>query len=285
MIEVILATSSPQLLRAGRELALHLMSGIIPGRRIFSAGGAVKASFDYEFSCWVDGVTKQTLDELITCLQESSLVSFRLVLGFAKAWQHAKLSSSVPFLPASSLLTYALQHHQASAAFAVLTCQVAAKCLLYQTNPLPLAVLIHDSHRRSLQDVEYSEVTVHLEQLAQYCSSLIHFQEIPANGKHDSLCSLFARLFSSESFSALFNGISSCSVDAGHPQGIRYANCDALILVRNLLHLIAISGPSRISATYVKALLKLTPLALSVRLRKSFVRIMELVLFTDTLWS
>ena len=63
MIEILLSVRSPQIMQLARTLMLQLLSGIV----------SVKdKQADYEFGCWLNGITTETLAEFVSCLQEAS---------------------------------------------------------------------------------------------------------------------------------------------------------------------------------------------------------------------
>ena len=244
MSEILLSVRSPQIMQLARTLTLQLLSGII----------SVKdKQADYEFGCWLDGVTTETLAEFVSCLQEAS--HLRLFnSGFARAWQRAQLTSSVPFLPASPLLVFALRKQPSTGPFGLLTCQVAARCLLYQENPLPLAVLIHDAN----QTADPQDRSEHLERLAEYCNSLIKFEEFSGDQMNNLFTCAWRSLFSEEWGSIFAANAMTAIAD-------QQTACDTL--VRNLTHLITVTSGTQVGRQYVELLQKIAPLAFAVSLK------------------
>jgi hypothetical protein len=248
-----------------RAITLKLLSRIHPSRTGNSVDNS--SALEYEFSCWVDGVTTETLDEFCSILQDSSGLSFQSVIVFAKAWQEANMKNSVPPLPVSPILVQALQNlPRASKNFARLTCQVAVKCLLYQTNPLPLAVLIQDACQRVL-NVESSAIErSSVQQLAQYSRTLVHYDESSeSEEKAELLVSVLNSSLSGGSYRELLafrTGTRSGERRQATPSKTSFS--DAVVLVRQLAHLVTVSRENELSSKYVNMLRKLVPVALVV---------------------
>lgn len=270
VIHILLTTESAQIFSIVREVLQKLISKVIPFKTDINLNS--EFSVDYELSCWLDGVTIQTLDEFIVCLQESSQNSFGTIIMNARAWQQSGFKGSIPVLPVSPCLVSALQNlHRASKAFALLTCQVACKGLLYLTNPLPLAALINESYQQMLTG-DASEAGAYLQPLAEYSATLLHFGESTGTQKHKLLFSALGRLFSRGSFPNLGgpSGFHTCEVRNSNVAFSLKQQSDELALIRNLNHLITISGTTSDSTTYRNLVRRLAPVSLAVRTHNLF---------------
>lgn len=134
-------------------LALVLLGRLQLHYRCYSP--QLMSSVDYELSCWVDGSNELVDDELTTILGQSSRSSLNTLIEFTSIWTSTKLEGPVPLVQTSRLLFDALLTlEKASLPLTLLTCQVALKCLMYQSDSLSLAVLVRDACSKALDSLQ-----------------------------------------------------------------------------------------------------------------------------------
>jgi len=248
--------------------------------RTFAAGMAddeCAQSFRYEFSCWFDGMTAATMDEFCNIVQDASQASLNSLVVMAKKWEQAGMQGPVPFLPVSSILVQALRRVSCfSKSFAILTCQVGARCLLYHHDPIPLALLIAyslDDERDARDKLRRGDAIERAGQamtdLTAYARCLVQRDPPKEKERMHLFGSMLQSLYSSESYpSVVVNSetvqspMARCRVHGVQGAMIRE---DVLSLFRLLYHLIILHHESEARARCIQSLRRLLPVVLEVR--------------------
>lgn len=268
MLEVALTTSSPLVLKLAREIALSMFSQVIMTQ---TDDAESKLCLRYEASCWIDGVTIQTLSELCKFLQEGSQSSFRSLVAFAEAWKASSLPGRMPALPVSAILIHVMQRlSRVSKGFLLLTCQVAAKNLLYQMNPLPLASIVLHGQRQLSEsnDEDTSHALSCFDSVSCYCGSLIDFDKDTPTERNDKVRPMLSACFSPGTYPRVL-------VEAGH--GFRVPNGpqggvsgwdvdDTETLARQLYHLLLVSDDGVARKAHLKLLNEILAAVIMVRI-------------------
>lgn len=222
-----------------------------------------KRCLEYELSCWVDGMTRDTLSEFCISLRESAELSFRSEILLAKAWEKLSLPSPVPALSVSPLLIHVLERlPRASPMFRLLACQVATKCLFHHLNPLPLAVVvIHAGHI----DEPQLQCSVH-SRLLQYAQSLVEFDRFSDTVRLGFIRSLLSSSLSTESCQGLFIGLPNSRKASSTCDAVGLlAYEDSEVMVRQLLHVMTVVDDEDIRRSCVKAVGRMIAAVFQVR--------------------
>lgn len=239
LLKIVLGTNSNLVWEISRELTIKHLSRMLA------------TAEEYELSCWIDGMTTETLNEFFTVLQNTSGLGSLLL--FANAWQQVRPGTTVPSLPASPLLIQALQFlPRASEEFATLVGQIAFKSLLFIENPIALAIFLQQACQ-ALREHESNASCSIVKKLGKYAKFLIGFSD------------RFVPLEDSELFSiSVMLGLHSNDAQTPSPIPRRLCFVDALVLVRQLTHLIAVAGDSDLRVRMMETLRRLIPVVVSV---------------------
>lgn len=98
---------------------------------------------DHEISCWIDGLTLESLPAFCKLLVDASTQALNSSLIAGRAWEESGLPKPFPCFPISPLLTTSLTNAAGySKALLLLTMQVAVSGLLFHKNPIPLAAVL-----------------------------------------------------------------------------------------------------------------------------------------------
>jgi hypothetical protein len=224
----------------------------------------MKNCFDYETSLWVDGLTKECVEELCYLVHSSVNNSLYHGITVAQAWEKASLGVALPVIYFSPLLTASLSKAAtASKSFVLFTCQVVAKCLLFHRHPLPLASLI----AHNLADIEFTKLDpdglIPVDLLKRYSKSLIAFGTLDAEKPLNLLCSLIDSLFSRDCLQSL---IAENISGKGRLDLFRasFSESDCVVAARQCLHVKALALNSDYAKQIMLQLHALIPLVVRV---------------------
>lgn len=185
LLDIVMTTRSPIVYKSAREMTVYL---IALSSSLETIRTEAQEDIRYEASCWVDGMTKDTITEFCSALQDCHGSSSGKIT-FLKAWKISGLSRSIPNLNVSALLIHCLERiTHSSEAFALLVHQVTALSLLHHFSPLPLAVITSSV----LQENESSEINLPMKLLIEYTNSIIKLD----SNAYNHFTSLFVALFS-----------------------------------------------------------------------------------------
>lgn len=150
VLSVVVSTRIPEVYAAARKLAVTLME-----KELFTHVGASSADnseasqcSQYESSLWVDGISADIIQELVSELEESKHQQVKQKIMISQAWSKASLGCAMPALcvsPFLSSLTCRLMgggDSSLSAKMSLLLVQTAMKMLLFQADPRPFAAII-----------------------------------------------------------------------------------------------------------------------------------------------
>lgn len=242
-----MSTRSEAILREARAIMLDLLCRVIPGHRGDEAL--------YEATCWVDGLTKGTIEEYCALLQDATNVSTPIFIELAHAWRKADLPHPVPNSNLSMILVRALQRlPHASKEFSLLTVQVVIKCLLCDLKPLPLAVMIVEA--AETEDMVSKHTIVG--DLAEYARSIIYFDRYSGSDRNALAMRLLRSNFSEDSYPLVWLAPSPASRTRRIPSGV-----DCLSLMQQVTHMAAVfEADCRVRCCNV--LRRLVPIAIVV---------------------
>jgi hypothetical protein len=160
-LEIALRVRCEQILQDIRSISIDVLVRFI-GRNDLES--------QYEAACWVDGLTKGTLNEFCQLLQDASKVISPFALELSRAWKKARLPSPVPQVRLSALLRqllHSLGHFDRR--FQRFLIQILTRCLWSRGDPVALAVMILDA-------VESDDVLWQpFRPLVDYCRLLVYF--------------------------------------------------------------------------------------------------------------
>jgi hypothetical protein len=253
-------------LALARDIALYMFRQVVSSR---VEDRESQQCLEYEASCWIDGMTKETLPEFCKVIQEASQLSFRSVVSFAEAWTASALPGTMPALSVSANLIHVMKRlSRTSEAFLLLTCQVAAKCLLYHFNPLPLAtIVVHSRNEGPSIDHAFYDA------LWAYAHSLVEFNKYTATERNGLVSSMLSSCLSVGSYPRVF--VESPS-DSMIPESLQLATNSTFVrddneaMARHLSHLVVVSGNDIDRKSRLNIMKRLLPSAIMVRIR-SFV--------------
>lgn len=171
LLDIVLITRSELIQSQARNLAVDLLARSIC---LDASCGEWVQDVHYESSCWVDGLTSTVREEFLTTLRVSSPA--HNILTLSKAWKDAALPVSALPMNVSSLLVHSLSSLSSlSYDFELLSCQVAARCVVHHRMPLSAAALVGCSNRTRASGK--SEDGSPFQTLSAYCSSTLSSQE------------------------------------------------------------------------------------------------------------
>jgi hypothetical protein len=263
VLEIAMTTTSTCVLALAREIALFMFRRVVSSRVEDTES---QQCLEYEASCWIDGMTKETLPEFCKVIQEASQLSFRSVVAFAEAWTASALPGTMPALSVSGNLIHVMQRlSKASEAFLLLTCQVAAKCLLYHFNPLPLATIIVHSRKEgtSIDHAFYDA-------LWAYAHSLVEFNKYTATERNGLVNSMLSSCLSVGSYPRVFVESPSDSMTPkrlGLATNSTFVRDDNETMARHLSHLVVVSDNDTERKSRLDTMKRLLPSAIMVRTR------------------
>lgn len=244
VLEIMMVTTRPKIHQKARSVALQTIRSSF----LKSADSETRECIEYETSLFVDGVTSECVDELCSLLHNPANNGFQHGLAVAQAWKRAGFEMGLPSISFSPLLTASVTViGSASQPFALFTCQILTKCLLFQRHPLPLASLI----ATGLTDVNIDVRSVDL--LSQYAQDLIASDDWHSDERVHLLVSLLKILFSPDCLqNVLMRGLEKeTNFDLTHVQ--HFSNMDIKAAVRHCLHVLALdSATSDLKQTIAK---------------------------------
>ena len=223
MLEIMMKTTDQGVMERARRIAILLLHPHRQHDATKSCYSEATSCLAHEASCWIDGMSLENVDEFIKVVQESASIPLRGMVDLARAWRAAAVgisssSSSPEPIPVSAtavstiLVTAVLRmqqqerHSSSSSRFALLTLQVAAKCMLYHADPRPLAALIiyrgdADSSSADLAEEQPpgddTSMNERFDNLSAYAKSLLHFESVSPSKRKRLLDSLLESLFGS----------------------------------------------------------------------------------------
>jgi hypothetical protein len=246
-------TRSDEIHRTARHVLIDVLSR--GERRAFDRDAENKLCIEYEISCWIDGCYDEVVDELCLLVQESSSNKLPPLASLFQAWEYSGLSSPVPALRISSLLLHALQQiGKMSSDFTLLTFQVASKCLMYDTNPIPLASLIVYHAESSKEMLEKD-----MHPIALYAKSLVQFGKFSGTDRLTFLDSLLQGSFKDDSVMMFQEKCKGDQKFTGF-----FSSFDHLALLRQIAHLSLVLDVSRRNV-FTDLFKQLLPIAFLVR--------------------
>lgn len=242
-------TRSSVVYKSAYGIALNLVTQCDSSLRLH--GDEAQEDLVYEASCWLNGLTKSTIDEFCSALQESCHHTTDYMIRFAKVWKKSGiLSGSIPELNISALLTQCLNGiTHASKNFAFLSCQVVMMCLMHHLNPLPLAVITCSL----LHQYSTSELTLPARLLLEYANAMVIFSPT----MYGSLCSLLKCIFPSK--------LCVLAMDSFREQVSDSSN-DLFPTIRMASHLYTISEIEGYKKNHLKLFFTAIPIAFKVRI-------------------
>jgi hypothetical protein len=257
-----MTTTSDCVLALAREIALFMFRRVVASRVEDTES---QQCLEYEASCWIDGMTMETLPEFCKVIQEASQLSFRSVVAFAEAWTASALPGAMPTLSVSGNLIHVMQRlSKASEAFLLLTCQVAAKCLLYHFNPLPLAtIVVHSRKEGTLIDHAFYNA------LWAYAHSLVEFNKYTATERNGLVNSMLSSCLSVGSCPRVFVESPSDSMipkRLGLATNSTFVRDDNKAMARHLSHLVVVSDNDIERKSRLDTMKRLLPSAIMVRI-------------------
>jgi hypothetical protein len=197
-----------------------------------SADSETRECIEYETSLFVDGVTRECIDELCSLLTNPANNGFQHGLAVAQAWKRAGFEMGLPSICFSPLLTASVTTiGSASRPFALFTCQILTKCLLFQRHPLPLASLIATGLTNVNVDVRSMDL------LSQYAQDLVASDDWHPDERVSLLVSLLKSLFSPD---CLQNVLMRANFDLAHVQ--LFSDMDIKAAVCHCLHVLALDS-------------------------------------------
>ena len=236
LLEIMLCTSSDDIYRRARSLVHKVLC------QYFGAKGESDEDLciSYEYECWLDGMTKDTLRDFCAVFQDTPRDSLFGLVALSRAWKSCGVSSSVPQLNVSPLLIYALQSlGKMSGEFVLLTLQVSLNCLLRHLQPLSLSSLIC-----FYLDEDVTTLNRQCGLLKEYATRLIswHAQKslVPL------LFKVHRELFTSKSSFQMALGFMDDSREAKMPFGIPLnviSSKEANWLLRQISHCMLVASP------------------------------------------
>jgi hypothetical protein len=182
LLEICISSTSNEIRSAARDLSISILQLISTG--VSDNDQHRNECLDvaaYEASCWLDEISdKNRLDEFCDIVQSAFSSRSMTVLAVAQAWTDAEVSFPLPIFQISPMLVQGLMTvNSLSIDFVNVISGISLNCLMYMTNPLPLAALIVSASKivvaRSLAD------------LAGYAETLIHFHKFSSGDRLNNL--------------------------------------------------------------------------------------------------
>jgi hypothetical protein len=243
VLEIMIVTTRPKIHQKARSVALQTIRSPF----LKSADSETRECIEYETSLFVDGVTRECVDELCSLLNNPANNGFQHGLAVAQAWKRAGFEMGLPSICFSPLLTASVTTiGSASQPFALFTCQILTKCLLFQRHPLPLASLI----ATGLTGVNVDIRSVDL--LSQYAQDLIASDDWHPEERVLLLVSLLKSLFSPDCLqNVLMRGFEKeTNFDLTHVK--HFSDTDIKAAVRHCLHVLALDSATSAKQTIAK---------------------------------
>jgi hypothetical protein len=173
--------------------------------RIFGGGKERDASnttcdfvmFRFELTSWVDGMTREIMDEFCSLLQTTHSDSPLVLIELASAWHSSGLPNPIPNAWLSAVLVRALLRlPRVSESFALLTAQVCIQCMMRDPNPLPLCVIVANASPMETGTIMGRRLKV----LGDYARAIVYFDRISGFERHSLLLQLLKTHFASGSY-------------------------------------------------------------------------------------
>ena len=99
---------------------------------------------DHEISCWIDGISVANVETFCKLIGDAYSLSLNSKVTVGIAWEKAGLPRPFPKVAISPMLVTALTNLTGfSEDFVLLTIHVAACCILFHKNPMPLAAMLN----------------------------------------------------------------------------------------------------------------------------------------------
>lgn len=151
VMSILTSTSIPEVYTNSRNLALVLLErDLFPHFSNFAStvgNSEGKECMEYETSLWIDGISDDIIQELVQKIEESKHQRVQQKIMIAQAWSK-NFGLEMPTLYASDYLISSISKlvrdgdSSSSNRLSDLSIQVAARMLLFQADPRPLAAVI-----------------------------------------------------------------------------------------------------------------------------------------------
>jgi len=159
VLSILVSTTIPEVYTMARKLALSLMERETTSSQINShsegdssvENDEVMQCHQYESTLWVDGISADNIQELVTMIEEVKQQRVQHKIVISQAWSNASMGYAMPSLGVSSLLSSSICQlllglkegaSSLSKKMSLLLIQIATKMLLFQANPKPFAAMI-----------------------------------------------------------------------------------------------------------------------------------------------
>lgn len=253
-----MTTKSNEIFQESRNIAINVLQKLFTN---LDSSPEHCTIVEYELSCWIDGLTMDMLDSFSNLIQDALSYSSMSIIIVAQGWKESKLPGPVPTLLFTPLLIQAIRNiQQASKSFNIFICQVTVHCMLFMTNPLPLASLILMVSNSSSQGEQFDSVTT-------YARKLVNMQSLVENDRITSLQLLLEKTFGENSL-ILIEVIQSVSSPIFSSTKIMsYLNnkkVNYIELIRQIYHLISMIDGSDLRVNCMDLIYKLLPIAIKV---------------------
>lgn len=192
LLHILVHTRVIKIHDSARNVVLHFLSSHLDNHD--SSGR--NPTIAHELSCWIDGLTADTLEDFHSVLQQALYQPFRFTLEFAKIWRDC-FGNTVPPMPFSPLMIQSLLLiKKVSPQFVILYTQVATNSLLFHSSPVDLATTIKELCRQERLDGQSIYIN-HLERLISFherssgsrdfLAISEHLQSLFSEGRHPLL--------------------------------------------------------------------------------------------------
>ena len=201
LLEISISCRARAVYSYARALSLFLLTRIVLSSFL---SDEMLSNINYEMTCWIDCMSKGAVRDFGRVLEASSANTYAEISLF-RAWKNVGLMCPMPNEMSSGILVTAIKFIYTdctcSSELEALVCQVAAKCLVFNHNPMPLAALVTSSFgskKSSPVDGSYSKEMMIA--LGKYAKCLVEFESTDESTQSKLLFQLFETCFAESSF-------------------------------------------------------------------------------------
>ena len=243
-----------------RRIVLGLLIQLFPSA---ADDGECIQCRDYEISCWIDGISISNVETFCKLIGDACSLSLNSKVTVGIAWEKAGLPRPFPKIAISPMLVTALTTLTGYPNdFVLLTIHVAACCILFHKNPIPLAAMLNSCDTNLDSFVEISSVKF----LVRYAKALIANDASKMTTLYEMVTSNFSQRSPLFHFAQYVNDEVPASM--GNDNSLRYQSLSteqAGVASRFLLHIVKIArGSSKVITRCLHLLRRAIPLMFSV---------------------
>jgi hypothetical protein len=239
LLEILTTCRATSVYSNARAACIFLLTRVAPTTFVEDE---MVSNIHYEMTCWTDCMTPGAIKDFGRIL-EASLSSINTKVSFFRAWKDACLPWPMPQETSSGILVTAITSIGSDPNWSIeledLVCQVAAKCLLFNHNPMTIAALLASLFSPKKPSVDKKNAL--RKALGNYASCLVEFESTEESQQSELLLQLVQACFAESSFHRKVIEWFDNDIAAQNPQELlgHMSRQDSIAAMSQLSHIVA----------------------------------------------